>query len=244
MISKALTIIVPAYNEEELIGKTLADISNYFRGRGTCYEVLVVNDGSTDATRDIIKRAADADENIRIVDHVKNSGKGMAVKTGIEQARSEWCLFMDADGATSIREWPAFEAALGSGARAVHASRHLPDSKIEHPQPLPRRVLGAGYRALCRLVFGLPSSDFNCGFKAYETELARKIYHDVQMTDWSFDVEVISRLKAVGVVPFELPVRWSHFDKKASLAPFQTAIKTIRSILSLRQILKKDRIGS
>jgi dolichyl-phosphate beta-glucosyltransferase len=140
---------------------------------------------------------------------------------------------MDADHSTPIQAWSDFRKQLDQGARVVIASRHLPDSKIVVPQPLSRRVLGAGYRWLCRRLFGLRVSDFNCGFKAYDSRLAKEIYQEARMKDWTFDVEIFCLLKERHVQVAEVPVSWSHSEKKTRIKPFSTALKTLASLKAL-----------
>jgi hypothetical protein len=144
-------------------------------------------------------------------------------------------LFMDADNATKIEAWDEFETRFREGFPAVIASRHLPDSQILFPQPWLRRFLGAGYRVLCRGLFDIHASDFNCGFKAYETPLAKKIYSQNRRVDWTFDIEVFCRMKKQAVRFAEVPVRWAHQEKRAAFAPFQTVWKTFRSLWLLKR---------
>ena len=234
-MNKELSIIIPAYNEEERVEETVESAVAFFRAKKYKFEVLLVNDGSTDSTlliaRDLEKRLPE----VHVVDLGKNLGKGQAVKEGIAHAHFAYSLFMDADNATAVAEWNKFEPFFESGARAVVASRQLPASHIVHPQPLVRRALGGGYRNLCRGFFGLSASDLNCGFKAYETVLAKKIYKDVQLLDWAFDTEVFCLLKKEGVHVEEVPVVWEHREKKSNLAPFKAGFQTLGSLMRLKR---------
>ena len=142
---------------------------------------------------------------------------------------------MDADYSTSIEEWEKFEPKFQNGARAIIASRHLPGSEIISPQPWVRRILGRGYRFLCRRWFNISVSDFNCGFKAYETSMAKAIYERTTMRDWTFDLEIFCLLKERGVPVHEVPVKWRHGEKKSQIRPFKTAFKTLVSLLKLKQ---------
>lgn len=234
-----LTVIIPAYNEEERLERTLTEVDAYLASRPYASEILVVDDGSKDRTPEILRTLGERMERLRVLTHPVNSGKGMAVKDGIRQARGRLCLFLDADGSTSIREWDAFERRFAQGARAVIASRHLKGSRIDKPQPWARRVLGGGYRLLCRICFGLSCSDFNCGFKAYETALAQEVYGQVRMLDWTFDVEVMARLRSKGVTVEELPVAWSHYDKRSHIPPFRTAVRMLISLFRLSGALRE-----
>lgn len=234
-MKKELSVVVPAYNEEKAIEETLRETADYLSKKGYAFEILVVNDGSTDRTPQIVRDLAKPHPQIRLIEQPKNMGKGDAVKEGIRHARYPVTLFMDADNATSIREWDKFEAQFQNGAKVVIASRHLRGSNIVHPQPWIRRFLGGGYRTICRMLFGLTASDFNCGFKAYETPIAKTVYSEVQMRDWAFDTEVFCLLKRQGVDAAEVPVRWEHKEKVSNLKPVGTAFKTLKSLFALKQ---------
>ncbi len=235
-MKRELSVIVPAYNEEVKIRETILEVAGFFKERGYAFEILVVDDGSTDRTAREVDFAAKIFPQIKIILLSPNRGKGEAVKAGIAQAQYAHCLFMDADNSTRINEWVHFEPAFDSGAQAVIASRRVPGARIIHPQPFMRRVLGGGYRVLCRRLFGLPWRDFNCGFKAYDTAVAKKIYPKATMKDWTFDVEILCLLRKQGYKVAEVPVTWSHEQKTGGIRPIQTALASIRS---LSQIYKK-----
>lgn len=234
-MKRELSVVIPAYNEEKKIRGTLLEVAEFLERRGYAYEILVINDGSTDATVTETQAAAVRFAGIRLVNLSPNRGKGEAVKEGIAQARYPYCLFMDADNSTRISEWERFEKAFETGDKVVIASRRVPGARIIHPQPFMRRILGGGYRVLCRSLFGLSIRDFNCGFKAYETQVAKAVYPLANMRDWTFDVEILCLLKKRGHRVTEIPVTWSHEEKKGGIRPIQTAV---RSIGSLRQIYR------
>lgn len=232
---KELSVIVPAYNEEELISTTLQEVLSYFRAKKYTFEVLVVNDGSIDSTEAKVLELVSRYPELRLIHQEVNSGKGEAIKKGISLARYRHSLFLDADNSTSIREWDKFEPLFEKGAQVVIASRHLRDSKITRPQPWTRRFLGGGYRVLSRVLFRLECSDFNCGFKAFETVLAQRVYFQNRMKDWTFDVEFFCRLKREGLPVTEVAVTWTHYDKKTHASPIKTALRTLRSLINLKR---------
>lgn len=236
-MKKELSVIVPAYNEEKAILETLREIARYLSDRSYRYEILVVNDGSSDATAEQVREAAREYPQIRLIDRSPNAGKGEAVKEGVRHAAFPYCLFIDADNSTRIDEWEKFERAFDAGAKVAVASRRLKDSNIVYPQPFMRRFLGGGYRVLCRHLFGLSVRDFNCGFKAYETPIAKRVYSKVRMNDWTFDLEVFCRLRKEGVLVVEVPVRWEHKDKISNLKPLKTALQSLKSIILIRKNL-------
>jgi len=236
-MSRELSVVIPAYNEEGEISKTLRETAEYLTSRQYRHEILVLNDGSTDSTPVKIKEVMKAYPQIVLVDRKINKGKGQTVKEGIELVKYSFCLFMDADNSTSIVEWDKFEKLKDAGHTAMAASRHLPDSTIGHSQPWSRRFLGTGYRFLCRLFFGLKVTDFNCGFKAFDTALAKRLFSQVTMMDWTFDVELFCLMKKMGVCFVEVPVRWTHVQKSSSssiFGPVRSAVQSFRSLLKLK----------
>lgn len=229
---------MPAYNEEKAILETLREIARYLIDRAYQFEILVVNDGSADSTAERVRQAASEFPQIRLIDKTPNAGKGEAVKEGIRHASMAYSLFIDADNSTRIAEWEKFERAFDGGAKVVAASRRLRDSNVVYPQPFLRRFLGGGYRVICRSLFGLSVRDFNCGFKAYETPIAKAVYSKVRMNDWTFDLEVFCLLKDEGISVVEVPVRWEHKEKKSNLKPVRTALRSLRSIGEIRKNLR------
>ena len=235
-MKKELSVIIPAYNEEENLAPTVISVVDYLTLKKYAFEVILVNDGSTDSTKARTLELVARYPEVKLIQFEKNQGKGKAVKAGVAAARRELCLFMDADNATTIQEWDKFETCFQQGAQAVVASRHLAASQIAHPQPWIRRFLGTGYRFLCRRWFGMRVSDFNCGFKAYRTPLAQKIYAQNVMDDWTFDAEVFCRMKKEKIPFVEVPVRWTHQQKKSEGLPFKTAFKTLGSLRRLKRL--------
>ena len=238
-MKRSLSVVIPAYNESRKIKETLEDVVATLTRRQALFEVIVVNDGSLDETADKVEDLRARFPQIRLLNNTKNSGKGEAIRQGIREARCELCLFMDADNSTKISEWDKFEPLFEKGSLAVIASRRLPASRIERSQPFARRFFGRGYRALCRVLFGLALSDFNCGFKAFDTSLAKKIYSQTVMSDWTFDVDALCRIKREGIPIAEVPVTWVHEDKSTHAAVLKTVFKSLVSLLKLKLQLAK-----
>jgi len=233
-MEKELSVILPVYNEAQRLKGTLLEILDYLRLKRYRFEILIVDDGSTDATVSIASLLEKDNPEIQLIRRAKNSGKGQAVKEGIEKAGYSYCLFMDADNSTSIREWDQFENFFEKGYQVVIGSRHLPGSRVVYPQPWPRRFLGTGYRFLCRHLLDLRLSDINCGFKAYETSLAKSIYARVQARDWTFDAEVFCLLRDDRIPSAEVPIHWEHREKKAKAPAAKTVWDTFRNLLDIR----------
>jgi glycosyltransferase involved in cell wall biosynthesis len=234
---KELSVIIPMYNEARKIQQTISTTAKVLLDLGYQFEIMIINDGSNDESPGRAGQMSLQFPQVRVYNNQINLGKGKAVKEGMLYAKFPYVLFLDADNSTSMGEWEKFEKEFDKGARAVIASRHLPESKILRPQPFGRRFFGAGYRWIGRNWFGVRVSDFNCGFKAFETPLAKEVFAQVEMNDWTFDLEVLCRLKQAGVTPHEVPVTWMHEEKFSHAKLLPTIRKTLKSLLRLRRIL-------
>jgi dolichyl-phosphate beta-glucosyltransferase len=228
-----LTVIIPAYNEEDHIEGTLLEISGYLKDKDFSCEIIVIDDGSCDKTADLSRSMSPLFKNFMFLKNDHNRGKGYSVKKGIFAARGKYALFMDADNSTSIYEFDKFLPCLNEGYDAVIASRRLKDSLVEEPQPLLRAKMGKFYIFLSRLMLGLNASDFNCGFKVYKIESSRVIFSLQKMDDWSFDVELLFLLKKYGLKIKEVPIRWVH-KTGSKVKPVKDAVKSFVSLVKIK----------
>lgn len=228
-----LTVIIPAYNEESNIGKTLSEISGYLAKQAYQYEIIVVDDGSADRTFENAKTCSSLFTNYRVLKNDGNRGKGFSVRRGVLESKGEYILFMDADNSTSIYEFDKFLPYTKEGYGVIIASRRLKDSMVEEPQPLLRAKMGQFYIFLSRLILGLKFSDFNCGFKVYNMKSSRFIFDLQTMNDWSFDVELLFLINKYGIKTREVPVRWVH-KSGSKVRPVSDAIKSFFSVLKIK----------
>ncbi len=206
----ALSVIVPAFNEEARLPKTLRRIRDFCDGRGSAYEVLVVDDGSLDGTLRAIREVASAWPRMRVISLPQNEGKGAAVRAGMLAARGARRLFTDADMSTPIEEVVKLEAALERGADVGIGSRAAPDSRVEVGQPQYRRVMGRSYSYLLRRL-ALPGlRDTQCGFKLFTAEAAAVCFTHLGCRRFGFDAEVLLRAQRRGMKVAEVGVVWRH----------------------------------
>ena len=210
-----LSVVVPAYNEAERLGETLRNVLRHLRARrgsrriGSC-EVIVVDDGSADATAAVATALAAADPWLRLIRVGPNRGKGHAVRVGVLASLGDRVLVCDADSSTPIEELDRLERALDDGADVAIASRAGRDARIGVHQPAVRERLGrAGNAAIRRLL--LPGVfDTQCGFKLYDGPAARRVLGLVRTDGWGFDIEVLYLFRRAGARICEVPVRWDH----------------------------------
>jgi dolichyl-phosphate beta-glucosyltransferase len=225
-----LSVIIPAYNEELRVPLTLIEIDKHLRESDFSYEILVVNDGSTDKTAEIVKRMQKDIKNLRLIDNKVNKGKGGVVKQGMLEAKGSIRLFTDADNSTSISEFYKMVPFFNNGYDVVIGSRVLKESRLDPPQPLIRQVLGKLGNIFIRMMVLPGIYDTQCGFKAFSEEAAKKIFPLSKITGWGFDVEILALAKKLGYKIKEIPVTWvndirSHVGAKAYL---QVLIETIK----------------
>ncbi len=211
---KSLTIIIPAYNEQSRLPATLKTVLSYLDGRKLAFaEIIAVDDGSRDATAQVVRDAAEADSRIRLVQNPGNRGKGYAVRHGLREAKGDWVLFTDADLSAPIDEFGKLAAAVeAEGADGAIGSRALDRSLIGVRQPLFREMSGRFFNLAMRLITGLPYRDTQCGFKLVSRDAASLIAAKQQIEGFGFDVEILFIAKKHGLRILEVPVRWNNAE--------------------------------
>jgi len=207
-----LSVIIPAYNEEKRLPKTLEEIGRYLRRQKYDYEVIVVSDGSKDRTAEVVNELKARVANLRLVDEKVNRGKGYCVRKGMLEARGEYRLFTDADNSTSIDQiekmWPWFE----KGIDVVIGSRDIKGAVLDPPQPwLRQAVLGEGFKLFRKAVIGLWNvEDTQCGFKCLSRKAAEDIFPKCLVKRFAFDPEILVIAGKMGYKIKEIPVLWKN----------------------------------
>lgn len=205
-----LSLVVPAYNEESRLPPSLTLIRSYLDATSRPYEVLVVDDGSRDLTRQLVQRAQPGWPQLQLTTLADNQGKGAAVRVGMLAAAGRLRLFSDADLSTPLSEMPKLEKAIAAGAGVAIGSRALPGSQVELHQPHYRELMGKTYnQALRRLV--LPGlRDTQCGFKMFTAAAAVSCFTPLKTPGFGFDAEVLLRARLEGIAIAEVPVIWRN----------------------------------
>lgn len=205
----SLSVVVPAFNEHERVAPMLHDAADYCRFRGRPWELIVVDDGSTDRTSALVRDHAGAIPELRLVRLGANQGKGFAVRTGVLNARGDRVLFADADGATPIGELTRLEPALATGADLAIGSRVLVDPAVSVRTRPHRVAAGRVFNWLVARLGVRGVADSQCGFKLFTAEAADALFGSLRTAGFAFDVELLLRAQARGYRIVEVPVNWA-----------------------------------
>lgn len=234
--NRFLTVIVPVYNESKRLHK-IQDISTYLKGQKYTSEIIIVNDGSSDGT---LKKLQNLKKsiNFRLLSYNKNRGRGFAVKTAMEKAKSKYQLFLDVDLSTPIEEVAKF-IALGEKYDILIGSRKMKGAKVKIPQPFVRKNMGKVFTSISRVVLRMNLSDFNCGFKFFSEKAVKTIVPRVTLERWGFDTELLYIAKKHKLKVKEIPVTW--INDKNTTVKFPRDV--INSFTELYTIVKNDLHG-
>ena len=227
------SIVLPAYNEGARIAGTLDRILAHATQCGWNVEVIVVNDGSSDHTAEIVRERAREHSGVRLLENPGNRGKGYSVRNGMLRARGDILLFSDADLSSPIEEADKLFAAIGEGADIAIGSRWMDPRLQIRRQPLLRRFLGRIFNLALRVILGLQFKDTQCGFKAFTRRSAQAIFPLQKIERWGFDPELLYLAKKFGFTVREVPVAWSHREG-TRIHPLRDGIRMFGELLRIR----------
>jgi dolichyl-phosphate beta-glucosyltransferase len=230
-----LSVVIPAYNESRRLPDTLAIIKPYLVAAGQSWELIIVNDGSSDSTMAVISAEHDRDGGHVIgIDLQPNRGKGRAVAAGVAASRGALVLISDADFSTPIEEWVKLKAAVDEGSDVAIGSRAKRGSKVEVSQPAHRVLMGKIFNLIVQIVVLPGFWDTQCGFKLWKGPVAREIFSQMKLDgNVAFDVEVLYRARHTGYRIAEIPVRW--YDSIPSrISPLRHSAEALVDIAKIR----------
>lgn len=230
-----LSIVIPAYNEAARIGATLIDIHAYLVRQSHASEIIVVDDGSADATAEIVRAGFPA---VQVISYRENRGKGYAVRTGMLAAKGDIRLFFDADGSTPIDELDKAIPFIDGGADIVIGSRMVQGANVLVHQRWVREHVGRLFNVLL-LALGLTRMrDTQCGFKAFTARSTEICFTRQTLDRFSFDVELLCIAQRHGLRIVEMPVRWIN-SPDTRVRMVRDAFPTMRDLLTIRHNLRK-----
>lgn len=233
----AISVVVPCFNEAERIEETLRITLDYLVKIAPGSELIVINDGSTDATGQTVRAVFSEPTKIEthLLENFPNRGKGAAVRTGLLTATRPIALFTDADLSTPIDEMPKLiEPIAADEVDVAFGSRALNRDLIGHHQPWRREQAGRIFNLLVRLATGLPYWDTQCGFKAFRLAACRRIFEAARIDGFGFDVELLYLADRARLRLREIPVRWNHHEG-SKVRVVRDSWHMLREIFSLRR---------
>lgn len=226
-----LSVVVPCFNEAPRLPASLRTAGSYLQGRVT-FELILVDDGSSDGTQNLIREAAAAHECVHGVTLPVNRGKGRALAEGIARSRGELVLISDADFSTPIEELPRLEEAIAAGADIAIGSRAKRGAR-EVDQPLHRRLMGKGFNLFVQGILLPGIWDTQCGFKLFRGDVARELFEQLSTDGFAYDVEVLFLARRSGYRIKEVPVRWVN-STRTSVHAVRHSREMLRDVLRIR----------
>ncbi len=233
-----LSVIIPVYNEQKRL-HTLPVITTFFSRQKFTTEIIFVDDGSSDKTRDKLIAFAKKHPHVRIIGYSANKGKGHAIRVGMLRAQGRYHLFMDVDLSTPLDTLIDFLPLLSSH-DVVIGSRKTKGAKIKHHQPWLREFLGKSFTKFSQVLLRVPVSDFTCGFKAFSHKASKEIFTRSHIDRWGFDCEVITLAIKRGFSVKEVPVSWSN-DVHTKVHFPRDIILSLTDLLRIKWYLMADR---
>lgn len=236
-----LTVIIPAYNEGKHILDNLLYTSQVLSKFVKGYQILVVNDGSSDNTLEMVSEAACRDASIAYVSYEKNHGKGYAIRTGVNHAEAEFIAFLDADLELNPTMLRYFLKALNTmDADIAIGSKMHKDSMLDYP--VSRKIISIGYFLLLKLLFNLNLKDTQTGIKLFKGNVIKPICADLCTNGFAFDIEILATASKMGYKILELPVTLKYSRNKHGIEKSKVSVKQIfcvfRDTLRIKKILK------
>ncbi len=227
-----LSIVIPAYNEEERILPSLRKIYSYLSAQDFSFEVIVVDDGSTDNTAGIVKNFTDVNKPLFLTNG-KNKGKGFTVKSGMLAAKGEYVFFTDADLSTPIEEVSHCLPYLSEGHDIVIGSRSLPDSDVRIHQPWYREKMGRVFNLIVTSILMRGIVDTQCGFKGFRRNVIEPVFRRSIINGFSFDVEILYIANKHNFNIKEVPVRWEN-STLSKVSPIKDSLQMFIDLLGIR----------
>ena len=227
-----LSIVIAAFNERHRLGATLEQLGEHAAAHGEVWEVIVVDDGSTDGTGDLGTGPDVGPLRLRVIANPTNCGKGFSVKRGVLEAAADRILMCDADMSMPVTEIPRLLRPLDEGLDIAIASRDMPESVLAPPQPRHRRLLGTLFRWARGRLLVPQIRDTQCGFKCFKAAAARHFFPRVKCDRFAFDCEVLALADKLGYRVAEVGVTWRD-DRDSRVVPIRDGIAMLMSVVGI-----------
>ena len=228
-----LSVVIPAFNEEDRLPRTLRTVEPYLQNRKRPFELILVDDGSGDGTLRVMREESRRSPNVKVVALPANRGKGRALASGVAASSGRLVLISDADLSTPIEELAKLEAALANGADVAIASRAKRGARIEISQPPHRVLMGKVFNLIVQALLLPGLWDTQCGFKLFKGDLGRELFGRLGTDGFGYDVEVLYRARRGRHTIAEVPVRWQH-SAPTRVATFRSSLDMLKDVIRIR----------
>lgn len=231
-----LSVIIPAYNEEQRLGPTIETVVAYLSAQPYASELIVVDDGSSDRTAGLARELLDPvciPHQVLVNEH--NRGKGYSVKRGMTHSTGELALFSDADLSTPIEHAADLMATIEAGTDIAIGSRVAPGADIEVHQPLPREMAGRMFSVVQRGILGSGIKDTQCGFKMFTRQAVELVFPHQRLDRWAFDAELIFIALRLGLRVVEVPVHWRN-DAETKVRALSDGLRMVADLVAIRRM--------
>ena len=233
-----LSLVIPAYNEEKRLSKTLDVIREFFSAKGYSYEVLIVNDGSRDGTEDAVRKRQKTWPELKLLSERVNHGKGYSVKKGMLSASGQYVIFSDADISTPLTELDALLSKLIEGQDMVVGSRYIRmkgGAQGRVTQTALRHFAGKLFSFIVRVLVSSSVLDTQCGFKGFTGKSARSLFSRQKLNGFAFDVEILYLAAKLGLKVLEVPVEWRE-DPDSKISLWKDSFQMLYDVLKIRAL--------
>jgi dolichyl-phosphate beta-glucosyltransferase len=231
-----LSVVIPCFNEEQRLPRTIEQVERFLDARQSPYELILVDDGSADGTRQVMDAAVARHDGVRVEALPHNRGKGRALAVGVGAAKGDEVLVTDADLSTPIEELDKLEAALHGGAGVAIGSRGLRKSRVEVSQPIYRVAMGKAFNLIVQAVLLPGIWDTQCGFKLFRADVAHRVFSRLITDGFGYDPEVLYRARKDGVKIAEVPVVWRN-SVETKVSPVRSSLDMLKHVIRLRFVV-------
>lgn len=230
-----LDLVIPVLNEEHRLPATLAELGPFLRGWRWRCRVVIVDNGSVDATAEVVDRVGPIGAGVELIG-CRTRGKGAAVRAGVAHSRARWVGYLDADRSTPLAALDEMVHQLRRGAPVVVGSRRCPGARLVTPPPLARRMASRAFHAATGSLVG-PVADSQCGIKLFDGPVARALFAQTRLAGFTFDVELLARARQMGLPVVEVPVDWSHCGG-STLQIGREGARVLREIVAVHRTVR------
>lgn len=235
-----LSVVVPLYNEDKRLLNGFQAIYSYLAAKSYTWEIVLVDDGSTDNTPHILSEITSKHPNTRMIRNERNLGKGGALKSGMPAAQGDIIVFTDIDLSVPLSSIDVLAAKISDGYDIALGSRKTPGAIVEVHQPLMREFMGKGYTMLSNILLGTHFNDHTCGLKAFTRTAAHDLFNRMRIERWAFDSEILYLSTKLGYTAVEVPVQWRDMPG-TRVRIFKDAVRSFAELVKIRFYHMRDK---